>query len=52
MPRAITGNNENRFEFRLMVFETIILLSSPRSGGLNLARRFNAESMEPCDSVA
>jgi hypothetical protein len=29
-----------------------ILLSSPRSGGLILARRFNAETKEPRDFVA
>jgi hypothetical protein len=34
-----------------MVFEKI-LLSSPRSGGLILARRFNAETIEPSDFVA
>jgi hypothetical protein len=28
-----------------------ILLSSPRSGGLILARRFNAETKEPRDFV-
>jgi hypothetical protein len=34
-----------------MVIEKI-LLSSPRSGDLDLARRFNAERMEPRDFIA